>query len=232
MLTGEVGAVDARRGAARGDQAHGLRRPPGARRRRARRYVRSCDLLHRHGVAGATVLLGVDGTAHGARQRARFFGRNAEVPMMIIAVGDGERIAAVLPELGALLARPLVTLERVRVCKRDGERLAEPRAPARDRRVRARAVAEADGLRVASRRAHDGRRCTRSSCGGCARPAPPARRRCAASGATTATTRRTATRFWQLRRRVPVVTVDHRHPGTDRARGSRSSTSSPTRPGS
>ncbi|MDX6664843.1 MAG: hypothetical protein QOG68_1049, partial [Solirubrobacteraceae bacterium] len=38
------------------------------------------ELLHRHGVAGAAVLLGVDGTAHGIRERARFFGRNAEVP--------------------------------------------------------------------------------------------------------------------------------------------------------
>jgi PII-like signaling protein len=85
------------------------------------------DLLHRHGVAGATVLLGVDGTAHGLRRRARFLGRNAAVPLMIVSVGDGERIARVLPELGALLARPLVTLERIRVCKRDGERLAEPR---------------------------------------------------------------------------------------------------------
>jgi PII-like signaling protein len=73
------------------------------------------------------VLLGVDGTAHGVRQRATFFGRNAEVPMMIIAVGAGETVAALLPELGAMLARPLMTLERVRVCKRDGERLGEPR---------------------------------------------------------------------------------------------------------
>jgi PII-like signaling protein len=85
------------------------------------------DLLHRRGVAGATAMLGVDGTAHGRRERAAFFGRNAEVPVMIISVGDGERIAAVLPELGELLARPLATLERVRVCKRDGARLGEPR---------------------------------------------------------------------------------------------------------
>jgi PII-like signaling protein len=90
-------------------------------------YLAVVDLLHRHGVAGASVLLGVDGTAHGVRQRARFFARNADVPMMIISVGDAERIAALLPELGARLARPLVTLERVRVCKRDGQRLAEPR---------------------------------------------------------------------------------------------------------
>jgi len=76
-------------------------------------YLEIVDLLHDRGVAGATVLLGVDGTAHGTRERARFFARNAEVPMMIIAVGEGERIGAVLPELTAMLARPLITLERI-----------------------------------------------------------------------------------------------------------------------
>jgi PII-like signaling protein len=85
------------------------------------------ERLHQAGIAGATVLLGVDGTAHGARQRAKFFGRNASVPMMVISIGAGDRVAALLPELGKLLARPLVTLERVRVCKLDGERLTEPR---------------------------------------------------------------------------------------------------------
>jgi PII-like signaling protein len=48
--------------------------------------------------------------------------------MMIIAVGAGEQISRVLPELGALLRRPLLTLERVRVCKRDGQSLALPPA--------------------------------------------------------------------------------------------------------
>jgi PII-like signaling protein len=85
-----------------------------------------CAHLQRHGVAGATALLGVDGTAHGARRRARFFGRNPEVPMMLIAVGGGAAIASALPHLNRLLRRPLATLERIRVCKRDGERLAEP----------------------------------------------------------------------------------------------------------
>jgi PII-like signaling protein len=89
-------------------------------------FVAVCDLLHRRGVSGATALLGVDGTAHGVRRRAHFFGRNAEVPMMIIAVGAGDQIAAVLPDLGALLRQPLLTLERVRVCKRDGQLLAPP----------------------------------------------------------------------------------------------------------
>ena len=89
-------------------------------------FIAVCDLLHRRGIAGATTLLGVDGTTHGRRERARFFGRNADVPMMVIAVGSGQQIAGVLPELGGLLRRPLITLERVRVCKRDGELLENP----------------------------------------------------------------------------------------------------------
>jgi PII-like signaling protein len=93
---------------------------------RAPAFEAVCDLLHRRGLSGATVLLGVDGTSHGARTRARFFARNAEVPMMIIAVGPGEQIARVLPELGALIDRPRLTLERVRLCKRDGRLLATP----------------------------------------------------------------------------------------------------------
>jgi PII-like signaling protein len=89
-------------------------------------FVAVCDLLHRRGLDGATALLGVDGTAHGRRERAAFFSRNAEVPMMVIAVGAGERIRGILPELGPLLQRPLLTLERVRICKRDGQLLAAP----------------------------------------------------------------------------------------------------------
>jgi PII-like signaling protein len=89
-----------------------------------------CDLLHRRGIDGATALLGVDGTAHGRRERAAFFSRNAGTPMMVIAVGAGPRIARVLPELGGLLTRPLLTLERVRICKRDGDLLCAPPLPA------------------------------------------------------------------------------------------------------
>jgi PII-like signaling protein len=98
-------------------------------------FVAVCDLLYRRGIAGASVLLGVDGTARGIRERARFFGRNAQVPMMVIAVGSGEQIAHVLPELGGLLREPLLTLERVRVCKRDGQLLDTPHIlPSRDER--------------------------------------------------------------------------------------------------
>lgn len=96
-------------------------------------FVAVCDLLHRRGLAGATVLLGVDGTSRGHRERARFFGRNANVPMMVLAVGAGPQIAAVLPALDELLDEPLITLERIRICKSDGTLINPPQQlPATD----------------------------------------------------------------------------------------------------
>lgn len=96
-----------------------------------------CDLLYRHRIAGAIVLLGVDGTAHGERHRARFIGRNANVPLMILAVGSTEQISAAATELAAQLSNPLLTVERVRLCKRDGELLARPQElPAADDKER------------------------------------------------------------------------------------------------
>ena len=170
-------------------------------------HVALVDLLHRRGVAGASVLLGVDGTAHGRRRRARFAGANGHVPLIVVSVGDAARIGAALPELDALLGEPLRTLERVRVCKRDGVRLAEPHDVAENGAGvwRKLTVICGEQSRHAGRPLAD------------ALIARPARvrggggdRRCAGSGATTATTRRTATASWQLRRRVPVIvtTVD------------------------
>lgn len=164
------------------------------------------DLLHRHRVDGATVLLGVDGTAHGVRRRATFFGRNAEVPLMIIAVGDGARIGQALPELGASLARPLMTVERVRVCKRDGARLAPPHhLPGTD----------ASGLGMWQKlMVHAGEQSRHAG-----RPLHLALiRALREAGAAGATSLRGiwgysgehdphGDSFWQLRRRVPVLTV-------------------------
>jgi PII-like signaling protein len=84
------------------------------------------DRLRAAGIAGATVLLGVDGTMHGRRRRARFVSRNPDVPALVVAVGEAERIAAGIESLEGLLADPVLTLERVRICKRDGVLLARP----------------------------------------------------------------------------------------------------------
>lgn len=169
-------------------------------------FMAVCDLLYRRGVAGATALLGVDGTAHGGRERAAFFSRNAGTPMMVIAVGSGLRILRVLPELGGLLRRPLLTLEQVRICKRDGELLATPSAlPA----------ADSSGMPVwhklmvytSESALHDGQPVHRAIV-----------RRLRAAGLSGATTQRGVwgfhgdhaphgDRLLQLGRRVPVVTV-------------------------
>lgn len=205
MLTGTIGAVELPRDL---QEATKLTVYVGRQERigSAPAYEAVVALLHRHGVAGATVLLGVDGTAHGVRERATFFGRNLAVPLMVIAVGDGARIQAALPELGAMLARPLITLERIRVCKRDGRRLADPHElPETD----------ASGLHVwqklmvysGEQSSHDGRRLHHAIV-----------RRLREAGAAGATSLRGVwgyhgdhaphgDSFWQLRRRVPVITV-------------------------
>jgi PII-like signaling protein len=97
-----------------------------------------CDVLHRHGFVGASVFLGVDGTKDGQRQRAHFFNRNADVPVMIIAIGTGEQAVDAIPELEAMLRQPLLTLERVQLCKCDGRLLTRPaELPAADENGRA-----------------------------------------------------------------------------------------------
>ncbi|HWE58239.1 MAG TPA: DUF190 domain-containing protein [Solirubrobacteraceae bacterium] len=93
-------------------------------------FVLACEVLHRHGAHGATVLVGVDGTRAGVRTRARMFGGNVDVPMLVVCVGPGAAIAGAAAELAAALAEPMMTLERVQVLRRDGEQLAELDAPA------------------------------------------------------------------------------------------------------
>lgn len=157
------------------------------------------DLLHARGVAGATVLLGVDGTVRGERRRAGFFSRNADVPLMVLAVGDAAAVAAAAAELGARLARPLMTLERVQVCKRDGALLATPAAPAGARQKLT--------VYAGEQARHAGRPLTTELVARL--------RRAGAPGATTVRGvwgyhgdhRPHGDIAWQLRRRVPLVTV-------------------------
>jgi len=95
-------------------------------------FAAVCQALQDCGVAGATVLLGVDGMMHGQRRRARFFARNANVPLLVMAVGAAGQIEQALERVGSLLAEPLFTIELVRVCKRDGLLQAAPHKLASD----------------------------------------------------------------------------------------------------
>ena len=85
------------------------------------------------GVEGGSVLLGVDGILSGERRRAGFFSGNADVPALVVSVGSTERIAGALAAIAELPGAPVATLERVHICKRDGESLvAPPPVPERD----------------------------------------------------------------------------------------------------
>lgn len=91
-------------------------------------FVWVCDLLYRLGFAGAAAFVGVDGTSHGERRRARFFSRNTHVPLVVVAVGTAAQVHAALPGLRQALPDPLLVTEPARVCKRDGVLLAAPAA--------------------------------------------------------------------------------------------------------
>lgn len=89
-------------------------------------YRAVCDLLYRLEFSGGAVFLGVDGTAHGERYRAQFFNRNVNVPLMIISIGTAAQVTAAVAELSAAAPNPLLTVERVRLCKRGGQMFARP----------------------------------------------------------------------------------------------------------
>ncbi len=93
-------------------------------------YVAAIERLRPAGAAGASVLLAVDGTLHGQRRRARFFSRNAAVPLMLLAIGERNALQAALPDVVRLVDDAVVTEERVQVCKSAGALLAEPSAVA------------------------------------------------------------------------------------------------------
>ena len=88
-------------------------------------YEEAVALLHDAGVAGATVLLGVDGTLAGSRRRGRFFSRNLEVPVMLISVGRAADLRRAAGRFDSLPTTRVATVERIRALKRDGTQLAD-----------------------------------------------------------------------------------------------------------
>lgn len=88
-----------------------------------------CELLYRRGIAGATVLPGL----HGRRQHPQFLRHDAGAPLMITAVGSGDEIGMILPELGALFRHPVMIVEKVQVRLRGGELISGPQVLAASR---------------------------------------------------------------------------------------------------
>ncbi len=92
-------------------------------------HLAAVACLQRHGLDGATALLGLDGTVSGERRRASFWGRNSEVPLLLVGNGEAALVAAAAQELSGMFAGAPMALERVQVCKREGELISPPRPP-------------------------------------------------------------------------------------------------------
>jgi PII-like signaling protein len=93
----------------------------------------AANVLRTCGLAGATALLGVDGMMGGERRRGRFFAHNRDVPAMLIGTGEPAAVERALAEVGRMPTRPAVTLERITLLKRGGNRVADvPHVPDRD----------------------------------------------------------------------------------------------------
>jgi len=79
-------------------------------------YQAIVELLRQSGVAGATVLRGIEG--FGAKQHlhsTRILSLSEDLPVLIEAVDSEEKIRALLPPLDEMVGDGLITLERVEV---------------------------------------------------------------------------------------------------------------------
>jgi len=79
-------------------------------------YQAIVERLRERGVAGATVLRGIEG--FGAKQHlhsTRILSLSEDLPILVEAVDTEERIRAALPELDEMLGDGLITVEKVEV---------------------------------------------------------------------------------------------------------------------
>jgi PII-like signaling protein len=79
-------------------------------------YEAIVHLLRERGLAGATVIRGIEG--FGAKQHlhtTRILSLSQDLPVLIEVVDQEERLRAILPELNAMVSEGLITLERVEI---------------------------------------------------------------------------------------------------------------------
>ena len=79
-------------------------------------YQAIVEFLRERGIAGATVLRGIEGFgAHAHVHTTRILRLSEDLPVLIEAVDQEDRLRAILPELDAMVADGLITLERIEV---------------------------------------------------------------------------------------------------------------------
>ncbi len=79
-------------------------------------YEAIVERLRSRGIAGATVLRGIEGFGANAHlHTTRLLRLSEDLPVLIEVVDEEARLRAILPELDALVGDGLITLERVEV---------------------------------------------------------------------------------------------------------------------
>ena len=79
-------------------------------------YQAVVEHLRDRGLAGVTVLRGIEGFgAHSRLHTTRILRLSEDLPMLIEVVDREDRVRAVLPELDAMIPEGLITLEKVEV---------------------------------------------------------------------------------------------------------------------
>lgn len=79
-------------------------------------YHAIIELLRQEGIAGATVLHGIEGYGTARHiHTAKILDLSQDLPVVIIAIDRAEKIEAIFPKVEAMVQHGLVTLERVRV---------------------------------------------------------------------------------------------------------------------
>jgi hypothetical protein len=79
-------------------------------------YQAIVEMLREEGMAGATVLRGIEGFgANSHLHTARILRLSEDLPVVIEVADTNERIEAVMPKLDEMVKDGLVTLERVQV---------------------------------------------------------------------------------------------------------------------
>ena len=79
-------------------------------------YQAIVELLRERGLAGATVLRGIEGYGRNARlHTTRILRLSEDLPILIEFVDEEEKVRAVLPELDGMVREGLITLETVEV---------------------------------------------------------------------------------------------------------------------
>jgi PII-like signaling protein len=95
-------------------------------------YQAIVERLRERGIAGATVVRGIEGFgAHARLHTARILRLSEDLPILVEAVDQEDRLRPVLAELDAMVGDGLITLERVEVLayrSRPSETTASPDA--------------------------------------------------------------------------------------------------------